>query len=112
MVRRRADHAGFDGGLVIEPDPHPLRLVDDVEVGDHVARLVPDEACSGAALAGTAAGRGDVGAFGEDVDHRRRRILEERDRVLFGRREVAARGHGPGLVANQPDVADELITDI
>lgn len=78
----------FDGGFG--------RALDDVEVSDDVAGVVPDEARASAARHGEDVARPDIAyqLCGSDVDHRGARFLEQFDGGFLVRRQIATRRHG------------------
>ena len=80
-----------------EPHRGFARALDHVEVRDHVAGVVPDEAATAAARHREHVARPEVLhllARG-DEHHRGARLLEQRDRGLLVRGKFAARQHGP-----------------
>jgi len=96
VVCGEADEFGGVAGSVIKSDLRGGGGLNDVEVGDDVALLVPDEAGAGAFgdFGGAVGPRVDAAGFGGDENDGRGGVLEYFDGGFFVVHEVAARGDG------------------
>ena len=72
-----------------------------VEICYHMSGAIPDEAGPGAALPSSCVERVAGSGFREDVDHARRRGIEEFRRNPLEVGKLAAWSHDPGLIRLQ-----------